>query len=100
MDCCSCVQVIWLPHSASMFVLLLRPTRYGLAVQRVASHNHLKIHSIGSLRKVALLGHLEKSVGVQDKRCFWPTRLVYPPNAELHRVGSITWAEHQPQASK
>jgi hypothetical protein len=44
--------------------LLLRPARYGLAVQRVADHDRLRIHSIGSLRKVALLSHLEKSVGV------------------------------------
>ena len=36
-------------------------------VQRVGGHDRMRIHSIGSLRKVALLSHLEKGVGVEDK---------------------------------
>ena len=73
MDCCSCARAIWLPHSVSMSVLLLllllRPAKYGLAVQRVAGHDHLRIHSIGSLRKVALLTTATKADSdFQDSR--------------------------------
>jgi len=73
MDCCSCARVIWLPHSVSMLASsssLLRPARYGLAVQRVAGHDHLRIYSIGSLRKVALLSHLEKECGSTKQKMF------------------------------
>src|SRR5437868_6249262 len=51
MDCCSCARVIWLPHSVSMFVLLL-----------LLLHDHLRIHSIGSLRKVAFVEPLANDV--------------------------------------
>jgi hypothetical protein len=58
MDCCSYARVILLPPVSPCLSLLLRPARYGLAVQRVAGHDRLRIHSIGSLRE-------KKGVGVQ-----------------------------------
>jgi hypothetical protein len=59
---------IWgLLAEEGLSLLFVRPARYSLVVQTVAGYDCLRIYSIGSLRKVALLSHLEKGVGVQDK---------------------------------